>query len=354
MAALYRRHEEAYLTQYAEVRERARSAGPLLPGTPGTLKLRSGTGHGYWYRVYYFPPGAQREDLVAKDGEEAELQRMRDRIQFSEWVAEQVPTLRKLGFQVADKATARVLVELNNADAFKAGLVLVGTLAYMAWLNEFGAIATSSRTMDIDVARSSRLAFGAPISFLEALKATGLNFTPVPGLSPKEPATSAKLPGIDGLRVDLLVSGREPGAVVPVPELNWAAQAMPCYDYLLADPAAAVVLAGWQCIPVHLPQAARLVWHKLYTSVKRAEASKRSKDFQQATVLAAVLVEMEPQALRVAWEAAPESMISPVRALLPKLRKEVGSHAEAVDIFEAALATPKRKNRQPARRGNRR
>jgi hypothetical protein len=354
VAFLYRKHEQAFLTQYAEVRERARAAGHLLPGTPGTLKLRSGTGHAYWYRVYYFPAGTQREEIVAKDGDEAKLHRMQEQIRFSEWVSAQVPTLRKLGFQVADKATARVLVELHNGDAFKAGLVLVGTLAYMAWLNEFGAMAISSRTMDIDVARSARLAFGAPISFLETLKSTGLNFTPVPGLSPKERATSVKLQGIDGLRVDLLVPGMELGAVVPVPEFNWAAQAMPYYDYLLADPATAVVLAGWQCIPVRIPQAARIVWHKLYTSVKRTEASKRVKDFQQATVLAAILIDNEPQALRMAWEAAPESMLSPVRVLRPRLKTKFESHPETMDFFEATLATPKGKKRQPVRKSGRR
>ena len=41
-------------------------------------------------------------------------------------------TLRKLGFQAADKSAARVLVELHNRGAFDAGLPLVGTLAFMA------------------------------------------------------------------------------------------------------------------------------------------------------------------------------------------------------------------------------
>src|SRR5271169_809850 len=108
MAALFRKHQSAFHTQYAEVRERARAAGRLLPGSPGALALRAGTGHSYWYRVYYFPPGKQRENLVGKAGDDAALQAMRERIEFSEWVSEQVPTLRKLGFQVGDKLTARV------------------------------------------------------------------------------------------------------------------------------------------------------------------------------------------------------------------------------------------------------
>jgi hypothetical protein len=335
---LFRRHQPAFQTQYAEVRERARAAGRLLPGTPGSLALRAGTGHSYWYRVYYFPPGKQREDLVCKDGDEVALRTMRERIEFSDWMAQQVPTLRKLGFQVADKLTARVLVELHNTGALQAGLVLVGTLAYMAWLNEFGVAVVAARTMDIDLARSDRLALGAPMSFLDTLKSTGLPFSAVPGLTPGDLTTSMKLPGVEGLRVDLLTPGVVLGAPVSIPELSWVAQAVPHYDYLLADPAEAVVLAGWQCIPVRIPQAARFVWHKLYSSVKRREVAKRAKDFQQATLLAAVVNDSEPVALHRACDAAPEAMIAPVRQLLPRLKAELVQHPEAAAVFESCLS----------------
>ena len=84
---------------------------------------------------------------------------------FAEWASAQVSALRKLGFQVADKATARVLVELHNRQAFGAGLVLTGTLACMAWLNELGSIAVTARTLDIDLARRQQLKLGAPLPF---------------------------------------------------------------------------------------------------------------------------------------------------------------------------------------------
>ncbi len=116
-----------------------------MAGTPGTLIRRSGTGHGYWYRVYYPVPGRQAETLVCKDGDDETLAAMRERIASSDRVARQVVSLRKLGFQVADKAVTRLLVELHNQNAFDAGLTLVGTLGYMAWLNEYGAIAVSAR-----------------------------------------------------------------------------------------------------------------------------------------------------------------------------------------------------------------
>jgi len=144
---LYRQHESAFRTQYAELKERVLTAGELLPGTPGTLARRTGTGHSYWYRVYYPAPGKQAESLVCKEGDEKTLDSMRERMEFAEWVSKQVVALRKLGFQVADKSVARVLVELHNRHAFDAGLTLVGTLGYMAWLNEYGVMSGRVHTL---------------------------------------------------------------------------------------------------------------------------------------------------------------------------------------------------------------
>ena len=66
--SLYRLHELAFRTQYAELKERTLGAGPLLPGTPGSLQQRTGTGYAYWYRVYYPVPGKQAETLMGNLG----------------------------------------------------------------------------------------------------------------------------------------------------------------------------------------------------------------------------------------------------------------------------------------------
>lgn len=340
-AALFRAHELAFRTQYAELKERTLGADPLLPGTPGSLQLRKGTGYAYWYRVYYPAPGKQTEDLVGREDDLAALNAMRDRMAFAEWSATQVVALRKLGFQVADKATARVLVELHTLGAFEAGLVLVGTLGYMAWLNELGVMAVSARTQDIDLARRQRLKLAAPVSFLGTLQATGLPFAPVPGLPSTAPSTSAKLPGVQGLRVDILAPGEPIGAILQVPELEWAAQAVPHYDYLLDHPEPGSLLAGGQCIPVRLPQAGRLVWHKLYASTQRSGfPEKAAKDRQQALTLAAALVDHDPEALANAWFAAPTAMTDPIRPLGPTLLARLNGYPELQDQLVACLGIP--------------
>lgn len=335
---LYREHELAFRTQYAELKERTLGAGELLPGTPGSLALRAGSGRAYWYRVFYNLPQKAREELVCKEGDGEALNAMRERMDFAGWAAAQVTALRKLEFQVADKATARVLVELQNRQAFEAGLVLVGTLGYMAWLNELGAIAVTARTLDIDLARRQKLKLAAPLPFLAAMKDTGLPFVAVPGLPSTAPSTSVKLPGVEGLRVDVLAPGKVLGAAIEVPELEWMAQAIPHYDYLLADAERGAMLAGGHCIPVRLPQAVRFVWHKLYASTQRqGSPEKAAKDQQQALVLGAVLAGIDSHELKTAFEAAPKPMLAPVKPLLNQLAGKAEAHPALVDVLHQCL-----------------
>ena len=334
----YRPKELAYRTQYAELKERVEAAGLLLPGTPGTLVQRSGTGYPYWYRVYYLVPGKKAEQFVCKDGDIGVLDDVRRQIEFTQWAATQVKTLRKLEFQVADKGVASVMVELHNKQVLDAGLTLVGTLAYMCWLNELGVTAVSARTQDIDLAARQHLKLGAPESFLEIVQATQLGFVPVPGMPSKEPPTSVKLRGAGGLRVDLLTHGAKLGRSVPVPQLMWHAQTMPFYAYLLEQPQNAAVLAGGHCVPVMLPSAPRFVWHKLYSSAaRRSFPEKAEKDLVQAATLAAVLVELQDEDLSDSLKDVPADMKRVVKTRLPALRRALAGHPQTREQFVQAL-----------------
>ena len=337
-APIYRLHEPAFRTQYAELKERCASSGPLLPGTPGRLVLRNGTGNSYWYRSYYAVPGQPAEDFVCKDGDDALLQTEHQRIEFATWAQQQLRHLRALQFQVADKAVARVLVELRNAGLFASGLVVVGSLGYMAWLNELGARAVASRTHDIDLARRQGLNLAAPASFLRTVEATKLRFCSVPGLNLHTPSTALKRPGAEGLRIDVLTDGDDLGQIKPVPELDWHAQTIPFYDYLLRSPRPAAILAGGHCVGVNLAAPERFVWHKLYASAARAGfAEKAQKDLVQAATLAAVLVEQDDADLAGSWAEVPAGMVAQVKTRLPALRKLLKNHPQTLTQFEDAL-----------------
>ena len=335
---LYRTHELAFRTQYAEVKERSRAAGKLLPGTPGRLVLRESTGYGYWYRGYYSIPGQEVEDFVCKEGDSATLQAVKAQVELADWTARQVRDLRKLDFQVADKTVARVLVELHNTGLFASGLVLVGTLCYMAWLNELGIKAVIARTQDIDLARRQALKLATPLTFLGAVQATKLDFSPIPGTTSRSPSTSVKRPGARELRIDVLADGPTLGRTVPLPELQWHAQTVPFYDYLLSGPREACALAGGHCVPVKLPAPERLVWHKIYSSTNRSRSpEKAQKDLLQAATLAAVLVEQDDASLRDSLKEAPAKLRTAARARLPALRKLLDAHPQALEQLELAL-----------------
>lgn len=337
---LYRRHEPAFRTQYAELKERAAVAGQLLPGTTGTLTKRSPNpgGQEYWYRVYYNVPGRQSEQFVGSVDDVDAYEAMCDRMGTANWMQAQVIALRKLGYQVADKKMARVLVELHNRGAFAAGLVVVGTLAYMAWLNELGAKAISSCTQDVDLARGQPLKLALPLPFLKTLADTGLPFSSVPHMPSAGPSTSVELPGVDQLRVDLLAPGATLGVAVPVPEMKWHAQAVPYYDFMLADAEPAAMLAGGQCVPVRLPQPARMVWHKLYASTQRTgQREKAAKDRHQAATLATILVDDQPGALELAWRSVPAAMRKKIVTLRAALLQQLVPHPLARDTVAAFL-----------------
>jgi hypothetical protein len=337
---LFRLQELAFRTQYAELKERTSSVPELLPGTPGTLVRREGTGYAYWYRVYYPAPGTKAEQLIGKvDNEDAVAEAARQ-IEFAQWAGAQVRTLRNLGFQVADKAVASVLVELHNRRLLEAGLVLVGTLAYMAWLNELGARAVAGRTQDVDLAARPNLRLGAPRSFLDVMAATKLDFSPVPGMPRQAPSTSRKLQGREGLRVDLLAHGKELGKSVSIPQLMWHAEGVPYFDYLLDQPHPGAVLAGGHCIPLVLPRAERFVWHKLFSSASRKGfPEKAAKDLVQAATLAAILVEQQDEALAESFGELPSGMRTVVRKRLPALRRALDGHPQTLEQFEMALGS---------------
>lgn len=336
---LYTRHEPAFRTQYAELVERSRQAGRLLPGTPGSLALRTGTGYGYWYRRYYAVAGRQSEDLVCKEGDEQALATVRARMEFAEWSQQQLRAFRQLGFQVADKDAACVLVEAYNNGLVEAGLAMVGTLAFMSWLNELGARAVTARTQDVDLARRQALKLASPLSFLEAMQATHLQLFPVPGLSPHCPSTSLKRPGKESLRVDMLTHGPELGQVVELPELQWHAQAVPHLDYLLHDLHSASVLAGGHCVPVNLPAPERLLWHKLYASASRQrDPAKAEKDLLQAATLIAILVESDDFHLAGSMTDVPDEVVQAAQSRTPALRRLLKAHPQALDAVEEALA----------------
>jgi hypothetical protein len=240
--------------------------------------------------------------------------------------------LRLLGYQRIEKKPAAVLGALFNQRLFSGGLVLVGSHAYGALLNDLGIIAPAYRTQDIDLARAQPLELALPpgSDFAALLDESGLEFVPVPGMPARRPSTSYKVPGRETLAVDLLVPGTTAGEVAAVAELRTHAQTIPLLDFLVDEAVDSVVLSPNQVVPVKLPAAERFALHKLFSSQRRgSQRDKARKDLEQAAILVSVLEEETPGLLDDAWSEMPAAGRATTKRGARAVLNILGEHEEA-------------------------
>lgn len=333
---LYDLQEAAIRSLYTEVKERARGVAELLPGTPGTLVKRAGTGHEYWYRSYYPAPRKRSEQFVGTVSNSAAYENMQSRIAHSDWTSKQVAVLAKFGYLVADKLVAGVLVEMHNRGVFRAGMVISGALAYATWLNEFGAIAPIPETPEhlehLELARRQPLKLPIAATFDSIMQATQLSVTEIAPGARKKPPTSVIVGG--SLTVDLVAPGAISGEVIAVPELGFHAQTIPFHGYLLEASRGAVILAGGHCVPVMLADPARMIWYSLYMSTRRRkDATMAEHDLLQAATLAAILIEQNGLVLRESYRGAPRELRNAAHSRLARLESVLVEHPQARDEF---------------------
>lgn len=329
---LYRRHDPAARTRHADLKQLALGQERVLRGTPGTLKQRTQSGNRYWVREYIRADGKKVDEYLGA-ADEATVEAMREAVELARALAAGSAQLRLHGYQRIDRRPAVVLEVLFNRGLVEAGLVLVGSHAYGALLNELGVIAPGYRTQDIDLARTKPLKLTAKdaTTLAQLLADTGFEFKPVPGMPSHRPSSSYKLRGAEGLAVDLLAPGARTGSLVAVQELGAHAQAIPFLEFLAQDPIRGVVLSPNQVIPVNLPAPERFAIHKLYASQSRgSQRDKAGKDLEQATVLAAAIEEEAPGALAKAFRDLPAAARSAVaRGARAAANLLAGVHEEA-------------------------
>ena len=116
--------------------------------------------------------------------------------------------------------------------------------------------------------------------------------------------------------------------------MEWHAQTIPYFDYMLEDSRRAVLLAGGQCIPVSLPRAERMIWHKLHSSMDATRApDKKAKDFLQAATLAAILTEQDGVSLKQSFSAAPAALRADALSQQQRMKSLLEAHPETSAAF---------------------
>lgn len=329
MPALYRPHSPALMVLYGDLENHARMQEKAFVGTAGSVLERSNAaGFRFYAHQFYDGDGKKRERYLAgpvgSPEADATAEALRWAIADTKLASGSLRLLGREGFALADAKTYATLASLHNHGVFRAGGVLIGSHAYGLLLNQLGVAGAAYSTEDIDIARREKLAFAVlpEASFLEMLQATGIPFVEVPRLDARQASTSFKEQGRSRFHVDLLVpSAGEDFSVVPVPELQAHATALPYLGYLLADSQMSLLMAREGCCMVRVPLPERFALHKLMVSQLRTErGAKSEKDLFQAAVLLAILGEKHPGAIEEALRQAPASILSRLNQAIGQIR----------------------------------
>jgi hypothetical protein len=302
-------------TTYPELLERCAAAafGESFPEdgtfTPKTIKERR-----YWYfqtasaegRVqrYVGPESPELLERIAQHKQARDDERERRAL---------VSTLvRSLGLLPPISQLGEVVGVLARSGVFRLRSVLSGTVAYQVYPAMLGVRLPGAllQISDIDIAQFTSVSIATAGDetppMIHVLRRADKTFREIPSVSGHGQAASYIAKG--GIRVDFVtpIEGADTDTPQMLPALNTNAQPLRFLDFLIHDPAPAVVLHG-SGIYVYVPAPERYAIHKLILSLYRPAAiAKRDKDLRQAERLIEALAERRTGELKDVWEEAHE------------------------------------------------
>lgn len=262
----------------------------------GSFSHKTVKGKKYWYYQYTEPSGKLRQVFVGPDIEAVrDLIALKDKMGSSKNLAPLAAAAVALGCADILPRHLRVIRRLAEYGFFRAGGVLIGTHAFLAYGNMLGLYwGDSSRTQDIDFAHAGKsVALALPsnieVKTRDAIESLQMGFLPVSGLSNKSGA-SYLIPQDPGFRLDFLTTlhrgGEEP---YEHPQLHITLQPLKFMEYSLVDVQQAVLFNAEGAVAVNIPHPARFALHKLIVFGERTGtfAAKSGKDVLQAASLLA-------------------------------------------------------------------
>lgn len=301
-------------TAFAQVLEAALAAEHLrsVADLPGSFTAKTVKGHKYWYFQYTEPAGVRRQVFVGPDNDAVQaLIAKAAEPAAAESVAPLVRSAVVLGCAEILPRHFRVLKRLADYGFFKAGGVLIGTHAFIAYGNMLGirwGMADAARTQDIDFAHAGKsislaLAPHCQVQTHEAIQSLEMGFLPITGLAGKT-GGAYLIPREKEFRLDFLTTvGRSGDAPYAHPDLHVTLQPLRFMEYSLENVQQTVLLSGRDAVIVNLPHPARYALHKLIIAGEREGGfqAKAGKDLVQAALLLAALKESRPWEVEEAW-----------------------------------------------------
>lgn len=300
-------------TAYAQVLEAALSVEHVrsVADLSGSFAAKTVKGHRYWYYQYREPAGNVRQVFVGPDT--VAVRALMARKAAPAGFDGLIPLSRsaaELGCATVPSKHFRVVQRLSEYGFFKAGAVLIGTHAFVAYGNMLGVswgAEDSVRTLDIDFAHPGRsvalvLDREADVQTHEAIKSLEMGFLPISGLEGKT-GGAYLLPNEPEFRLDFLTTAGREEAPYEHPNLHVTLQPLKFMEFSLEDVQQAVLLSPKGAVVVNVPSPARYALHKLIVCGEREGAFKvkSHKDLAQAGALLSVLKEEQPGEVEKAW-----------------------------------------------------
>lgn len=267
--------------------EHARSVADL----PGSFNAKTVKGRRYWYFQYTELSGKLRQVYVGPDGEPVQrLMRRKSGFNASATLEPLARSALALGCAGILPRHYRVIRRLADYGLFRAGGVLVGTHAFLAYGNTFGLRWSSQdRTEDIDLAHAGKsvallLSCDSNVRVDDAITSLERGFLPVAGLSGAAGATYL-IPKEAEFRLDFLTPLHRGGDQPFVhPQLGVALQPLPFMEFSLEAVEQAALFCPEGAVFVNVPDPARFALHKLVVHGERKGGfrAKSNKDLAHA------------------------------------------------------------------------
>ncbi|MFN7213601.1 MAG: GSU2403 family nucleotidyltransferase fold protein [Lysobacteraceae bacterium] len=298
-------------TAYAQLLDAAHAAdlARTVADLPGSFARKQVKGSTYWYYQMLDVAGRQRQIYVGPEDE-----RVLALVERSAGDSAR-PKLQSLAQSAIALGNApmlpkhfKVVQRLADHGFFRAGGLLIGTHAFLAYGNMLGVRwADGQRTQDVDFAHAGKevsLALPADleINVHDALGSLQMGLLPLMGASgagatyfdPKDPE----------FQIDFLTPLHRGGTTPYRHErLGITLQPLKFMEFSLQDVQQAAVFARSGVAVVNVPHPARFALHKLLVAGERpaSRIAKSNKDILQAAALLSVLQDTMGDAVGEAW-----------------------------------------------------
>ena len=337
------------LLEVTRLQELSRSVENLS----GSFNRKTVRGVDYWYYQFTDSAGGKtRQIFVGRDGDSLRVLVEKAKARDTSRVESLAKAAIALGCAATTPAHFRIVRRLNEIGFFRAGGLLVGTHAFLAYGNALGvAWGDIARTQDLDFAHAgNNVALALPttleVKTRGAIESLEAGFLPVPAFKPGG-KTATFISNVDKqLRVDFLapmVGGK--AAVFEHEALGVNLQPLKFLDFILEDVDQAVVVSAVGAVMVNVPDPARYALHKLlvYAERRTTHATKARKDLRQAAALIEALWEFRRDDVRKLWR----NLLTRGPGWRGKARsgfaalEEQAPHLEAIGPLADALRHPK-------------